>query len=71
MSQVAALVLLVGIVAADGTDAPAVGFLVAADAAGLGELVGVAALYRGSAVRRMSVVAPVAAIARRSRWWRG
>jgi drug/metabolite transporter (DMT)-like permease len=63
VSQAAALVLLAGFVAALGAAPPDGGHLLAAAAAGVSEAVGVAALYRGLAVARASVVAPVAAAA--------
>ena len=63
VSQAAALVLLAGFVGLLGTAAPDGHHLLAAAAAGVSEAVGVAALYRGLAVGRASVVAPVAAAA--------
>jgi uncharacterized membrane protein len=63
VSQVAALVLLALFVAVLGVAPPAGGHLLAAAAAGLSEAIGIAALYRGLAVGRASVVAPVAAAA--------
>lgn len=63
ISQAVALVLLVGIVGSFAGAPPQPRFLLYAAVAGLGEGVGVAALYRGLAVGTMSVVAPVAAIA--------
>jgi drug/metabolite transporter (DMT)-like permease len=62
-SQGAALVLLTGIVLVLGEGPPAIGFVLLAVIAGLGETVGAAALYRGLAVGVMSIVAPVAAAA--------
>jgi drug/metabolite transporter (DMT)-like permease len=63
VSQVAALVLLAGFVGLVGAVPPDAPHLLAAAAAGVSEVVGVAALYRGLAVGRASVVAPVAAAA--------
>lgn len=63
VSQAAALVLLAGFVGLLGADPPDAHHLVAAAAAGVSEAVGVAALYRGLTVGRVSVVAPVAAAA--------
>jgi drug/metabolite transporter (DMT)-like permease len=63
VSQAAALVLLAGYVGLLGAAPPDGRHLLAAAAAGLSEAVGVAALYRGLAVGRASVVAPVSAAA--------
>lgn len=63
VSQTAALVLLAVVAAGHGATPPDAATLAQASAAGLGELVGIAALYRGLAVGSMSVVAPVAATA--------
>lgn len=63
VSQVVALVLVAGFVAALGGTPPDGSHLLAAVAAGVSEAVGVGALYRGLAVGRASVVAPVAAAA--------
>jgi drug/metabolite transporter (DMT)-like permease len=63
VSQAAALVLLAGFVGLHGAAPPDAPHLVAAAAAGASEAVGVAALYRGLTVGRVSVVAPVAAAA--------
>lgn len=63
ISQATALVLLAIIVAARGAGPPDPAFLAQAAIAGLGETVGIAALYRGLAVGAMSIVAPVAAAA--------
>ncbi|HYH31552.1 MAG TPA: hypothetical protein VD903_14300 [Pseudonocardia sp.] len=62
-SQAAALVLLAVAVAALGVPPPESGHLLVAVGAGVSELVGVAALYRGTATGRVGVVAPVAAAA--------
>jgi drug/metabolite transporter (DMT)-like permease len=63
VSQVTALSVLAFIVIARGLPAPDGRFLVYAAMAGAGEVVGIAALYWGLAVGRMTVVAPVAATA--------
>jgi drug/metabolite transporter (DMT)-like permease len=63
VSQGAALALLAAGVLAFGGDPPAAKFLGYAALAGLGETVGVAALYRGLASGVMTIVAPVAATA--------
>jgi len=63
VSQVTALSVLAGIVVARDQPAPDGRFLVYAALAGGGEVVGIAALYRGLAVGQMTVVAPVAATA--------
>jgi drug/metabolite transporter (DMT)-like permease len=63
ISQTAALGLLTVIVIARGAGPPDAASLAWAVAAGLSEMVGVAALYRGLAVGTMSIVAPIAATA--------
>jgi drug/metabolite transporter (DMT)-like permease len=63
VSQVTALTVLAFIVVARGQPAPDGRFLAYAALAGVGEVVGIAALYRGLAVGQMTVVAPVAATA--------
>ncbi|TGA95275.1 DMT family transporter [Streptomyces sp. MZ04] len=63
ISQTTALALLMAMVAAKGTPLPDVSSLGQAAVAGLAETAGVAALYRGLAVGRMGIVAPVAATA--------
>ncbi|WP_431895861.1 EamA family transporter [Nonomuraea sp. bgisy101] len=63
ISQSAALVLLVVMAVVRGASPPDASALGLAAVAGLGELVGIAALYRGLAVGKMSIVAPVAATA--------
>jgi drug/metabolite transporter (DMT)-like permease len=63
VSQGAALVLLAAFVLAFGGEPPGARFLGFAALAGLGETIGVAALYRGLASGVMSIVAPVAATA--------
>ncbi|MEU1728311.1 DMT family transporter [Nonomuraea sp. NPDC005692] len=63
ISQSTALVLLALMAAARGTGPPDASSLGHAAVAGLGELAGIAALYRGLAVGKMSIVAPVAATA--------
>ncbi|MEV4160484.1 DMT family transporter [Nonomuraea dietziae] len=63
ISQITALALLTVIVVVRGASPPDAASLGWAAAAGLGEAIGVAALYRGLAVGKMSVVAPVAATA--------
>jgi len=62
-SQATSLVLLAGIVAVAGQAPPGPGYLFAAAIAGLGETLGVAALYRGLGTGRMSIVAPVSSAA--------
>jgi drug/metabolite transporter (DMT)-like permease len=63
VSQCTALALLIALVILRG-DAPSdPRFLLAAAAAGLGETLGVAALYRGLARGAMSIVAPIANVA--------
>src|SRR5262245_7143638 len=63
ISQGTGLVLLIVIVAGLGPAMPETRYLLVAAAAGLGEIFGVAALYRGLAVGTMSIVTPVASIA--------
>jgi drug/metabolite transporter (DMT)-like permease len=63
VSQGTAFVLLAAYVLLFGGDPPAAKYLGFAALAGLGETVGVAALYRGLASGVMSIVAPVAATA--------
>ncbi|MEV0589469.1 DMT family transporter [Nonomuraea sp. NPDC050310] len=63
ISQATALVLLAIVTVVRGVGPPDVAFLAQAVIAGLGETVGIAALYRGLAVGTMSIVAPVAALA--------
>jgi drug/metabolite transporter (DMT)-like permease len=63
VSQASALVILATIVIVRADGPPAGSYLLLAVAAGLGEAIGVAALYRGLAVGVMSIVAPVAAAA--------
>lgn len=63
VSQLASLALLAGIVVVSGAPVPDTSLLLVAAAAGLGEVVGVSALYRGLAVGTMSLVAPVASVA--------
>ncbi|MGP4022076.1 EamA family transporter [Actinomadura sp. 3N407] len=63
ISQSTALVLVTVLVIVRGASPPDTGALGQAAAAGLAETVGVAALYRGLAVGKMSIVAPVAATA--------
>lgn len=63
ISQSTALALLAVAVATYGTGPPDATSLGHAAVGGIGETAGVAALYRGLAVGRMSIVAPVAAIA--------
>lgn len=63
VSQVTGILVLAMIVIVLGGPAPDARQLLLAALAGLGEIVGVAALYRGLAVGSMSIVAPVAAIA--------
>jgi drug/metabolite transporter (DMT)-like permease len=62
-SQVAGLVLLLGLLAVTGEAPPPGGAILAAALAGLAELVGFAALYKGLAMGPMSVVAPIASAA--------
>ena len=63
VSQVTGVLVLGMIVIVAGESAPDNGRLLLAAGAGLGEIVGVAALYRGLAAGSMSIVAPVASIA--------
>lgn len=63
VSQVTGILVLFMIVIVMGGPAPEERQLLLAAGAGLGEIVGVAALYRGLAVGTMSIVAPVASIA--------
>jgi len=63
VSQVSGLALLVLIVAVKGYGMPQGEFLAYAAVAGVGEIAGVAALYRGLAVGTMGIVTPVASIA--------
>jgi drug/metabolite transporter (DMT)-like permease len=63
ISQGAALIVLAVVVLALGEPPPAGKFVLFAVLAGIGETVGVAALYRGLAIGVMSIVAPVAATA--------
>jgi drug/metabolite transporter (DMT)-like permease len=63
VSQGSALALLALIVVASGEGPPSGSYLAYAALAGLGEAVGVAALYRGLAVGVMSIVAPIAGTA--------
>ncbi len=62
-SQAVSLLMLAGIVAVAGQAPPGPGYLLAAAVAGMGETVGVAALYRGLGTGRMSIVAPVSSAA--------
>src|SRR5204862_885873 len=62
-SQVAGLVLLLGLLAVSGEAAPPGGAVLAAAIAGVAELAGFAALYRGLAVGPMSIVAPISSAA--------
>jgi drug/metabolite transporter (DMT)-like permease len=63
ISQGAALIVLAVLVLALGEPPPAGKFVLFAVLAGIGETIGVAALYRGLAIGVMSIVAPVAATA--------
>ncbi|TDE27590.1 EamA family transporter [Actinomadura sp. 6K520] len=63
VSQSTALVLVTVLVTVRGASLPDTRSLGQAAAAGVAETVGVAALYRGLAVGRMSIVAPIAATA--------
>ncbi|MBB5081659.1 EamA family transporter [Nonomuraea endophytica] len=63
ISQGTALILLTLIAATRGVALPDASTLGHAAIAGLGELAGIAALYRGLSVGKMSIVAPVAATA--------
>jgi drug/metabolite transporter (DMT)-like permease len=62
-SQVAGLVLLLGLLAITGKAPPPGGAALAAAAAGVAELLGFAALYKGLAIGPMSVVAPISSAA--------
>ena len=62
-SQVAGLVLLLGLLAVTGEAPPPGGAVLAAAVAGVAELVGFAALYKGLAMGPMSVVAPISSAA--------
>ncbi len=62
VSQGAGLVLTAGLVLAIGEPAPEARFLVYGALGGLAGAVGLASLYKGLAVGRMSVVAPTAAL---------
>ena len=62
-SQVAGLVLLLGLLAVTGEAPPPGGAGLAAALAGVAELVGFAALYKGLAMGPMSVVAPISSAA--------
>jgi drug/metabolite transporter (DMT)-like permease len=63
VSQAMALLLLIAILISAGEGPPAARFVLYAVVAGLAEGLGVAALYRGLSVGKMSIVAPVSAIA--------
>lgn len=63
LSQLASLVLLVAGVAVLGATPPPAGSLAVAAAAGCGEVIGVAALYRGLAVGRAGIVSPASSAA--------
>jgi drug/metabolite transporter (DMT)-like permease len=62
VSQSAGLLLTTGLVVALGEPRPASRFLVAGALGGVAGAIGLAALYRGLAVGRMSIVAPTAAL---------
>jgi drug/metabolite transporter (DMT)-like permease len=62
-SQLAGLVLLLGLLAVSGETPPPAGAVVAAAVAGVAELLGFAALYKGLALGPMSVVAPISSAA--------
>jgi drug/metabolite transporter (DMT)-like permease len=62
-SQLAGLVLLLGLLAVTGEAPPPGGAVLAAAIAGVAELVGFAALYKGLALGPMSVVAPISSAA--------
>jgi drug/metabolite transporter (DMT)-like permease len=62
-SQAAGLVLLLGLLAATGEARPPGGAVLVAALAGVAELAGFAALYRGLAMGPMSVVAPISSAA--------
>ncbi|MBN1239311.1 MAG: DMT family transporter [Gammaproteobacteria bacterium] len=59
VSQGTALAVLAAVLAAEGGMPPDNGFLLAAAVAGTGEMIGIAALYRGLARGTMSIVAPI------------
>jgi drug/metabolite transporter (DMT)-like permease len=61
LSQGAALVLLVAVVAARGQGLPPLARLWPAAAAGLGGMAGLTAFYRALSIGKMSIVAPIAA----------
>jgi drug/metabolite transporter (DMT)-like permease len=63
VSQFTGALVLFMVVIVTGGDAPEGRQLLFAVGAGLGEILGVAALYRGLAVGSMSIVAPVASVA--------
>ncbi|MFC0506624.1 EamA family transporter [Micromonospora costi] len=63
VSQATALVVVVALVAARGVGPPDGRYLLWAAAAGAGEAMAIASLYRGLSVGTMSIVAPVAATA--------
>ena len=62
-SQLAGLVLLLGLLAATGEARPPGGAVLASALAGAAELAGFAALYKGLAMGPMSVVAPISSAA--------
>jgi drug/metabolite transporter (DMT)-like permease len=62
-SQVAGLVLLLALLAATGEARPPGGAVLASALAGVAELVGFAALYKGLAMGPMSIVAPISSAA--------
>jgi drug/metabolite transporter (DMT)-like permease len=62
-SQLAGLVLLLGLLAVTGEAPPPAGAVLVAAVAGVAELVGFAALYKGLAMGPMSVVAPISSAA--------
>ena len=62
-SQVAGLVLLLGLLAVTGEAPPPGGAVLAAAIAGVAELAGFAALYKGLAIGPMSIVAPISSAA--------
>ncbi|MGH2540314.1 MAG: EamA family transporter, partial [Actinomycetota bacterium] len=62
VSQGTGLILTAGLVIALGEPRPEARFLVAGALGGLAGAIGLASLYRGLAVGRMSIVAPVAAL---------
>ncbi|MGH3759473.1 EamA family transporter [Actinophytocola sp.] len=63
VAQTTSLALVAVVVLVRGAGPPGPNYLAAAAVAGVAELVGVAALYRGLAVGRMSLVAPISAAA--------